>query len=469
MFIQHSLWRYVRTMRGTVGFAVACFIFAVFSTGPAQAMKIQKVVSPQGIEAWLVEDHTLPMISMQFGFRGGCAQDPTGKEGLGYFVSGMMNEGAGDIKSQEFQEKLESLAIGMSFNASRDSVVGSLKTLTKNKDEAFRLLRLALSEPRMDQDAVDRVRGQISSIIKMDQENPEEIAAKAWFKMAFGTHPYARPTKGDLDTIAKITPADLKAYVKHNFARESMLVAVVGDITAADLAKALDEIFGALPAKPELQPIPEVTWPEQGESRVISLKVPQSVVTFGQPGLKRKDKDFIAAYILNYIIGGGGFSSRLMEEVREKRGLAYSVYTYLYPLDHAGIMLGGVATKNKAVKQSIEIIKQELKRIAESGPTSEELDNAKRYLTGSYALRFSSSTRIASMLLGIQFENLGIDYIDRRAGMIEAVTLDDVKRVAKDLIQPGKLIITVVGQPDGLEGAEKSPAHSAPQPAAHDG
>jgi zinc protease len=454
-------------MRSIAGFAVAWFFFAVFFTGPAQAMKIQKVVSPKGIEAWLVEDHTLPMISMQFGFRGGCTQDPTGKEGLAYFVSGMMNEGAGDIKSQEFQEKLESLAIAMSFDASRDSMVGSVKTLTKNKDEAFRLLRLALSEPRMDQDAVDRVRGQISSIIKMDKENPEEIAAKAWFKMAFEGHPYARPTKGDLDTIAKITPADLKAYVKNNFAREGMLVAVVGDITADDLAKALDEVFGAMPAKPELRPIPEVSWPSQGESQVISLKMPQSVVTFGQPGLKRKDKDYITAYILNYIIGGGGFSSRLMEEVREKRGLAYSVYTYLYPLDHAGILLGGVATKNEAVKQSIEIIKQELKRIADNGPTKEELDNAKRYLTGSYALRFSSSTRIARMLLGIQLEELGIDYIDRRVGMIEAVKLEDVKRVAKELIQPGKLIITVVGQPEGLEGSEKAaPAHTAPSQAA---
>jgi zinc protease len=468
MFIQHSSWRYVRTMRGIVGFAIAWFFFAVFSTGPAQAMKIQKVVSPQGIEAWLVEDHTLPMISMQFGFRGGSAQDPAGKDGLAYFVSGMMNEGAGDIKSQEFQEKLESLAIAMSFEASRDSMIGGIKTLTKNKDEAFRLLRLALSDPRMDPDAVERVRGQISSIIKMDEENPEEIGAKAWFKMAFEGHPYARPTKGDLDTIAKITPADLKAYVKNNFAREGMLVAVVGDITAADLAKGLDDIFGAMPAKQKLQTIPDVSWPKQGESQVISVKVPQSVVTFGQPGLKRKDKDFVAAYILNYIIGGGGFSSRLMEEVREKRGLAYSVYTYLYPLDHAGILLGGVATKNTAVKQSIEIIKQELTRIADNGPTNEELDNAKRYLTGSYALRFSSSTKIASMLLGIQLENLGIDYIDRRAGIIEAVTLDDVKRVAKEMIQPGKLIITVVGQPEGVEGAEKSaPAHTAPQPAAN--
>ncbi|MEJ2229072.1 MAG: pitrilysin family protein, partial [Alphaproteobacteria bacterium] len=315
-------------------------------------------------------------------------------------------------------------------------------------------------------DAVERVRGQIASIIKVEQEDPGHIASEAWFKMAFKGHPYAQSTKGTLETVAKITPDDLKTYVKNIFARDGLVVAVVGDVTADELGKSLDEVFGALPAKQKLQPIPEVTWQAEGESQVIPLKAPQSVVTFGQPGLKRHDKDFFAAYILNYIIGGGGFASRLMEEVREKRGLAYSVYTYLYTLDHAGIMLGGVATKNKAVKQSIEIIKQELTRIAAEGPTSEELDNAKRYLTGSYALRFSSSTRIAGVLLGIQLENLGIDYIDRRVGIIEAVKLEDIKRVAKEVIKPGKLIITVVGQPEGLESSRSSEeTKAAPKPA----
>jgi zinc protease len=194
------------------------------------------------------------------------------------------------------------------------------------------------------------------------------------------------------------------------------------------------------------------------------MTMPQSVVTFGQPGPKRKDEDFIPSYILNYIIGGGGFASTLMTEVREKRGLAYSVYTYLYPLQHTGIMLGGVATKNEAVKESIDVIKGELTRIAANGPSAEELDNAKRYLTGSYALRFDSSPKIADILLWLQLEDLGIDYIDKRNSMIDAVTMDDIKRVAK-LIKPDDLVITVVGQPEGLApaGERTPPAMALPR------
>jgi zinc protease len=447
-----------------------CFILASIVTHPAHAMNIQKVVSSKGIEAWLVEDHTLPIIAMQFGFPGGAAQDPSGKEGTAYFVSGMMDEGAGDIKSEKFQERIEELAIDFSFEASRDAFTGGLKTLSKNKDEAFRLMRLALTQPRMDQDAVDRVREQITSSIKMDLEDPEKIASAAWFKRVFDGHPYANPLKGTQDSVGSLTPADLKGFVKSAFAREGLKISVVGDISAADLSKALDEMFGELPAKSQLKVVPEAEWrvKTQTASQVIPLAVPQSVVTFGQPGLKRKHPDFMAAYILNYIIGGGGFSSTLMQEVREKRGLAYSVYTYLYPLDRAALFLGGVATKNEAVSQSIDVIRSELSRIASNGPTADELDNAKRYLTGSYALRFDSSVKIANTLLWIQIEDLGMDYIEKRNGQVDVVSLDDVKRVAAQLIQPGNLIVTVVGQPvglmpDGTTGEPPAPALVAPR------
>lgn len=439
--------------------ALLCLLgSAFFSSAPAQAMNIQKVVSPKGIEAWLVEDHTLPIIAMQFGFRGGAAQDPDGKGGTAYFVSGMMDEGAGDIKSQEFQERAESLAIDFSFEASRDAFTGGMKTLTKNKGEAFRMLQLALTQPRMDEDAVERVREQILTSIKMDDEDPEKVSSNAWFKLVFDGHPYANPLKGKLDSVATLTGADLKAYVKHAFAREGLSVSVVGDITAAELAGALDQVFGDLPEKSQLKSVPEAEWrvKSQTASQVIPLAVPQSVVTFGQPGLKRKDPDFMAAYILNYVIGGGGFSSILMQEVREKRGLCYSIYTYLYPLDRAAIFLGGVATKNEAVSQSIGVIRDELTRIASKGPSAEELENAKRYLTGSYALRFDSSVKIANTLLWLQIEGLGMDYIDKRNAQVEAVTLEDVKRVAGQLIKPGNLIITVVGQPVGLMPNTKS-------------
>jgi zinc protease len=446
--------------------AITCLLSTFcLDIGSAQAMNIQKVVSSKGIEAWLVEDHTLPIIAMQFGFPGGAAQDKDGKEGTAYFVSGMMDEGAGDLDSEAFQERVESLAIDFSFEASRDAFTGGAKTLTKNKDEAFRLLRMVLNEPHMDPEAVERVGEQIASSIKMDDEDPEKVASNAWFKRVFDGHPYANPLKGTLESVGAITPADLKDYVRRTFAKDGLKVGVVGDISASDLARALDEVFGGLPDKAELASVPEAEWRAGASSQVIPLSVPQSVVTFGQPGLKRNDPDFMAAYILNYIIGGGGFSSTLMQEVREKRGLAYSVYTYLYPLDRAALFLGGVATKNEAVSQSINVIREELTRIAASGPTAEELENAKRYLTGSYALRFDSSVKIANTLLWTQIEDLGMDYIDRRNSLVEAVTLEDVKRVAAQLIKPGNLVITVVGQPVGLmpDGQVSSPAVSAPR------
>jgi len=456
----------VPTLLVSLLLAILCsFTAGSLLSTPAQAMNIQKVVSPKGIEAWLVEDHTLPLIALQFGFPGGTSQDMAGKEGVAYFVSGMMDEGAGDIESEAFQERLESLAIDFSFDAGRDAFTGGIKTLTKNRDEAFRLLKLALTAPRMDADAVERVREQISSSIKMDDEDPEKLASAAWFKRVFDGHPYANPPKGTFDSVQSIKPQDLKDFVRATFSRQRLNVSVVGDINAEELSKALDTVFGDLPEKAQLRSVPEAEWRVPPSSQVIHLAVPQSVVTFGQPGPKRKDADFTAAYILNYIIGGGGFSSTLMQEVREKRGLAYSVYTYLYPLDRAGILLGGVATKNEAVSQSINVIREELGRIATNGPSPKELDDAKRYLTGSYALRFDSSVKIANTLLWLQIEDLGIDYIAKRNAIVDAVTLDDIKRVAAKMIQPGNLVITVVGQPVGLVPGDTTAVPMAVVPA----
>lgn len=456
---------FAKTLRGVIQLPktfTASLLFSVFLiSSPSSAMNIEKVVSPKGIEAWLVEDHTLPMIAVQFGFHGGSAQDPAGKEGLAFFVSGMMDEGAGDIESQAFQEKLQELAIDMSFESAPDAFTGGIKTLSENKDEAFRLLGLALKAPRMDEDAVDRVRHQILAIIKSNSEDPEAVARETWLANVFDDHPYGRPEKGTEATLGALTPEDLKGYVKDNFARSNLKIAVVGDITAEQLAAALDGIFGDLPENPKLAEVPEAKWEIDGSQLVVPMATPQTVVTFGFPGPKRHDPDFYAAYVLNNIVGGGGFSSRLMEEVREKRGLAYSAYTYLNPLDHAGISMGGVATKNERVRESIEVIKSVFEDIAKNGPTEQELEDAKRYLTGSYALRFSSSTRIASIVLWVQLEDLGMDYIEKRNGLIESVQLEDIKRAAS-LIDLKDMFITIVGQPDGIEMLGKPAASNSP-------
>jgi zinc protease len=424
--------------------------FVLLAAPSANAMTIQEVRSPGGIEAWLVEDHAIPIISMRFAMAGGSSQDPAPKLGLVNMLSSLLDEGAGPLDSQAFQRRMQDLNMKMSFNATLDHFSGTFQTLTENRDDAFDMLRLALNEPRFDAGPVDRIRGQILVSIARKGQSPDDVAANAWMRLAFADHVYSRPTDGTLDTVRAIAPEDLKDMASRLFARGGLKIAVVGDVDAATLGTLLDKVFAGLPAQTQLAAVPETAVTSGPAQEIIDMNIPQSVIQFGHAGFKRKDDDFVPAYILNYILGGGGFNSRLTTEVREKRGLAYSIYSYLSPLDRAGLFLGGAATRNDRVGQSLDIIRAELERMAGEGPTVEELDNAKTYLTGSYALRFESSSKIAGQLLGIQLEDLGKDYIDRRNGLIEAVTIDDIKRVARRLLQPGQLIVTIVGRPEGL-------------------
>jgi zinc protease len=429
------------------GLAAAFAFLAALAATPAEAMDIKRVMSPGGIEAWLVESHVNPLIAMRFAFRGGAAQDPESKQGLAYFVSGMMDEGAGELDSIGFQERLQTLAMRVDFDAGRDVMLGNVQMLSANMNESFDLLRLAMSQPRFDADALERVRAQIIAGLKFDENDPEEVASLAWDRLAFQGHPYGRPIKGTKATIAAMTQEDLRDYVRRVFARDKLVISVVGDIDAETLGHKLDEVFGPLPQHSALAPIADAKPPMGPTREIIEMEVPQSVAQFGHRAFSRKDDDFIAAYILNYIIGGGGFSSRLMEEVREKRGLAYSVHSNLFPYQHGAVFVGNVATQNERVGQSLEVIESELRRLAEEGPSAEELASAKSYLTGAYALRFESSSSIANQLLWIQIEDLGIDYVERRNDLIEQVSLDDIKRVAKRLIEADRLITTIVGKP----------------------
>jgi zinc protease len=425
----------------------ALALLALPAAAQGSGMKIQQITSPGGIQAWLVESHANPLIAIRFAFFGGASQDAPGKEGAAYFVTAMMDEGAGDLGASAFQELEQGLAMRLDFDAGRDVMLGSLQTLTENKDEVFDLARLALSQPRFDEDAMERVRAQILAGLKFDENDPETVASLAWDRLAFQDHPYGRPVKGTKESIARLTSDDLRDYVKRVFARDKLVISVVGDIDAEELGKALDKLFGDLPERSDLVTVAEASPPLGPTREVIIMDVPQSVAQFGHRGVARQDDDFISAYVLNYIIGGGGFSSRLMEEVREKRGLAYSVYSNLYPYQHGAVFIGHVATKNEAVSQSLAVIQEELTRLADQGPSAEELESAKAYLTGAYALRFESSSSIASQLLWIQIEDLGIDYVVRRNELVEAVTLDDIKRVAKRLLAADQLITTIVGKP----------------------
>jgi zinc protease len=416
----------------------------------ANAMKIQQVKSPGGIEAWLVEEHSVPLIALRFSVEGGSTQDVAGKEGVAHFMTAMLDEGAGDLTDKKFQERMEDLAMRMGFEDGRDQFYGSFETLTVNKDAALDLFRLAINKPRFEATAVDRIRGQLLSSLKFAEKDPNNVAGKAWAAAAFPNHPYGRPAKGTEQSITAIKRDDLEAYRRRVFAKDNLKVVVVGDIDAKTLGPVLDKVFGDFAAKAQLQKVEKITLKAGGQQRVIEMNVPQSVATFGSAGMLRRDPDFMAASVMNQILGGGGFASRLMEEVREKRGLAYSVHSYLNPMRNAGIFAGGVATKNEEMGQSLDVIRAEFKRMADAGPTQTEFDNAKSFMLGSYALRFDTNAKIASQLLGIAVEDLGVDYVDKRNKEVEAVTLDDVKRAAKRLLSDDNLIVTIVGKPKGV-------------------
>ncbi|MBF0266956.1 MAG: insulinase family protein [Alphaproteobacteria bacterium] len=423
------------------------------SAAQALAAPPIRVISPGGIEAWLIEDHANPILSLEMAWRdSGAAYDARGKEGLARLMAATLDEGAGPYDSQAFQRRLEDLSIKLSFNAGMDMMQGSLITLSRHRAQAFEMLRLSLVQPRFDQDAILRIKGQILAGLARSSEDPQTMVSRGWYAAAFPAHPYGRVSDGTPDSIAALTRKDLVAATQR-LGRANLILGVVGDITPAELAPLLDSTFSPLPAQPVTHPLPsaDVGIPAQGiKPLVLKKAIPQSVVQFGLAGVKRDDPDWFPAYVLNYILGGGGFSSRLMMEIREKRGLAYSAYSYLHPYDHAGIWVGGVATRNDKVAQSIRLVRKELSRLNAQGVSAEELRDAKTYLTGSFPLRYDSSANIAGLLVAVQADHLGIDYLDRRNELVMKVTKADVARVAKRLFKPENLIVVIAGDPKGL-------------------
>ncbi|MDA7965958.1 pitrilysin family protein [Ruegeria sp.] len=427
-------------------------LIALIIALPAWAeIEIEQVTSPGGITAWLVEDHSIPFTALELRFRGGTSLDDPEARGAVYLMSGLIEEGAGDMDARTYARKLESLAASFGYRATDDSVAISAQFLTENRDEVTDLLRTTIHEPRFDQDAIDRVRAQVVSGLRSDQTDPNDIAGRSFAEMAYGDHPYASDGKGTIDSVTALTREDVVAAYDGVFAKDRLYVGAVGDITAEELGVLLDKLLADLPETGK--PIPgkaDVTI--SGGVSVVEFDTPQSVALFGHKGIDRDDPDFFAAFILNHILGGGGFESRLMHEVREKRGLTYGVSTFLVPKDLASVYLGSVSSANDRIADAVEVIRNEWARAATEGVTQKELDDAKTYLTGAYPLRFDGNGQIAGIMVGMQMEDLPIDYIATRNDKVNAVTLEDVNRVASELLDPEGLHFTVVGKPVGLDG-----------------
>ena len=432
----------------TLYLALIAFVIAAL---PARAeIKIQEITTPGGITAWLVEEPAIPFVALELRFKGGASLDAPGKRGATNLMMGLLEEGTGDMDARAFARATDELAASFDYGAYDDTVSVSAKFLTDTTDDAMALLRGAIVEPSFTQEAIDRVRKQVLSGIASDKTDPDAIVGQTFDAMAFGDHPYGSSRDGTEDSIAALTREDIVAAHKAALARDRVYVSAVGDINAEDLATLLDNLLGDLPATGA--PMPETaTYQLNGGVTVVPFDTPQSVVLFGHPGLERHDDDFLAAYVLNEIFGGGGLESRLMRELREKRGLTYGVYSYLLPKDHAELFLGRVASANDRVAQAIEVLREQWAQMAESGITQAELDEAKTYLTGAYPLRFDGNGPIANILVGMQMDGLPTDYVANRNDLVNALTLDDMNRVAKRLFRPEDLHFVVVGQPEGLQ------------------
>lgn len=423
---------------------------AFFAALPAWAeIEINEVTTPGGLNAWLVEDHSIPFVALELRFRGGASLDPEDKRGVTNLMVGLLEEGAGDMDSRAFARATEALAASFSYDVSDDTLSVSARFLTENRDEAVALLRKSLVDPRFDQDAIDRVREQVNSAIRSSQKDPQDIAGKAFDALVYGDHPYASPINGTLDSVASLTREDIVAAHKATIARDRLYISAVGDITREELVALLDGLLLDLPAEgAPLEGPADLNLP--GGVQVVDFETPQAVATFGQPGIDRDDPDFFAAFVLNHILGGGSFESRLMQEVREKRGLTYGIYSYLMDRDGAKLWMGGVASANDRIAETIDVIRSEWERMRETGVTAEELENAKTFLTGAYPLRFDGNAPIARIAVNMQMQGLSTDYIANRNDMVDAVTLKDVNRVAQELLDPSRLTFVVVGQPVGV-------------------
>ncbi len=433
------------------GFIVASSL--VLAGWPAQAeVAIQEVKSEKGVTAWLVEDYSVPIVTIRFSFRSGTTQDPNGKEGLSELMSGLFDEGAGEFDSDTFQTKLDDAGAEMRFGAARDTIFGSMRMLAEKKDEAFALLRLAVEQPRFDAAPIDRIRAQMVSGIVANQRDPETAAQVKWAEALYGNHPYARPDEGTEKSLAAITADDLRAYHGRVFARDNLNVAIVGAIDAETAKRELDRLFGGLPEKSGLQPVEKVDL-KLGQEVRVDYALPQTSLQLAYPGVPRDAPDFFAAFLMNHILGGGTFTSRLFDEVREKRGLAYGVNSSLVTHEYASGLVISTATRSDRAAETLAVIRDMVRKMAEEGPTEAELAAAKKYIIGSYALNnLDSSSAIAATLLSLQKEKLGIDYIDRRPALIEAVTLDQVKAAARKLLTADPAVLVIGPASEGSKG-----------------
>jgi zinc protease len=436
-------------MGPSLSLAFMVLALAILLSGAARASErgIQELTSPRGIKLWLMEERGVPIVAIRFAFVGGTVHEPPGKEGITDFLLDMLDEGSGDLGGAAFKERLERTGSRLSFGTARDAVFGGLQTLSRSLDRSTELARLALELPRLEAADVERVRAQQIAEIAFAEKEPQTIAVDAWYGAAFAGTAYARSGRGTAASLAAITRADLDAHRKLLFTRDRLRVVVVGDTDAKQAAAVVDHIFSGLPATSQLPPVQKLIPRRHTAPTIVERDLSLATAVFGVPGMDSHDRDYSALVVLNHIMGSGDFDSRLMDAVRVKRGLTYAIKSRISNDAATSLLIGSFATKNEEMGRALEVVRAELSRMAADGPTEEETSNAKSYLTGSFLLGFDTSAKVADRLLTIWLDGHGPQYLAQRNAAIERVTSADVKRVARALLSPENMLLSIVGKP----------------------
>jgi len=440
-----------------LGILMALIMLAIigFFAFRAQAsqpfLPITAFKTPGGFDVWFVEDKTLPIIAMQFWFdESGSAHDRLDQQGLARMLSNTLDEGAGDLNAQDFQKALNDHSITLLFDASRDGFGGRLKTLTRTQDKAFDLLAKALSSPRFEEEAINRMRDANIARIMDAMSDPQWIAARILNDKMFEGHPYAQNSGGTIASLSSLTADDLKSFKSDALTQDRLKIVITGDLDQETASQAVDQIFSSLPQKSSLSSIANVTLQNQSKTFLFEKDVPQSVIEIALPAFGHDDPDYYALQVLNYIFGGAGFGSRLMEEAREKRGLTYGIYSSIDTYKQIDVLSISTSTKNESVGEMLSVIKDVMKNLRENPVSEKELNDAKLFLTGSMPLMLSSTDSIASTILSLRIEDLPIDYYDGYAQKIKAVTISDLQRVAERILHPESMVTILVGKPENV-------------------
>ncbi len=422
------------------------FLTTFFLSKNSDAIQFESLETKNGIKFWLIEDKALPLVSISFSFKGGSILDPVGKSGVTNLMTSLLDEGTQNFTASEYRLFKRENGIKISFSTSKERIEGTFQVVKPRLQEGFYLLHESINKAKFPINEIKKVKSQVEASIKIDNSNISTIASNKFNKFFFKDKLIGRNTKGSLETLGNISRDDIQSIYRSSFIKNRLVIGISGDIEPNLAKKYVDYVFGDLPSKKFINPISMLEDLNKG-MEIIEMKTPQTTVVFGQKGLGRKDKEYFAARVINYVLGGGGFQSRLYKEIREANGLVYSIYSYLLPYEYAGVIVGGFQTRNQNVGKTIEKVKTEWNRIKTEGITKIELQNAKTYYKGSFSRNFTSTLSIASLLMIVQYYDLGEDYFDKRDLIIDNLKLNELNNLAKNLFDSETLFFMIVGEP----------------------